>query len=223
MSPQDTKEDLELDALDRGMEDELDLLAYLDGELEGERAAKVLARLETDQAYAARLRALEAVSDFLRKDADRIYASAKVDQIVDDVLAKVRKEPARPALEDVIPFSQVAPPTSRLTRKKKGTVIWVAFGSVAAAAAALIVYTNAGDHKTTPVPVASAPVATATADTVAVKTPTPPPSNPPAPVPESASTVEVEDLEVGSGATVIYTRGEDGSSPVVWITAREAK
>ncbi len=220
MSPQDTKEDLEHDA---SLEGELDLLAYLDGELEGERAAKVLARLEVDPAYAAQLRALEAVGNFLRKDADRLYSSARVDQIVDDVLAQVRARKAEPREAEVIPISQIAPPTSRLTRQKKGTVIWVAFGSVAAAAAALIVYTNAGDHKTTPVPVASAPVVTATADTVAVKTATPPPSNPPAPVPESKSTVEVEDLEVGSGATVIYTRGEDGSSPVVWITAREAK
>jgi hypothetical protein len=56
-----------------------------------------------------------------------------------------------------------------------------------------------------------------------VKTATPPPSNPPAPVPENGE-VEVEGLEVGSEATVIYTRGDEGSSPVVWITGRgEAK
>jgi anti-sigma factor RsiW len=219
MSPQDTKEDLELSAADLGIEGELDLLAYLDGELEGDRAATVLARLKTDKAYAARLRALEAVGDFLRRDADRIYSSARVDQIVDDVLAKVRKPEVREARESAIPISQIAPPTSRYTRQKKGTVIWVAFGAVAAAAAALVFYVNNGANKSTTVPVASTS-ATAPAETVAVKTPTPPPSNPPAPADE---TVEVQDLEVGSGATVVYTRGEDGSSPVVWITAREAK
>lgn len=218
MTPgQDSKDDLERDASIEGIEGELDLLAYLDGELEGDRAAAVLSRLQTDKAYAARLKALEAVSDFLRKDADRIYQAARVDSIVDDVLSKVRKESGG----DVIPFSQIAPPTSRLTRQKKGTVIWVAFGGIAAAAAALLVYMRGAPEKIVPAPVASA---SATADTVAVvKTAAPPPSNPPVPVPETASTVEVENLEVGSGATVIYTRGEDGSSPVVWITAREAK
>jgi anti-sigma factor RsiW len=215
MTPQD---DVEMDA---SMQAELDLLAYLDGELEGDRAAAVIARLQTDRAYAARLKALEAVSDFLRKDADRIYRSARVDSIVDDVMTKV----SNPPLAEVIPMSQVAPPTSRLTRQKKSTVIWVAFGGVAAAAAALIFYMGRDHGGPGPAPVASATTAPsaprATADTVAVKTPNPPPSNPP--VPETASTVEVENLEVGSGATVIYTRGEEGSSPVVWITAREAK
>ncbi|MBI2388123.1 MAG: hypothetical protein HYV09_00790 [Deltaproteobacteria bacterium] len=218
------RDDLEL--LDQG---ELDLLAYLDGELEGDRLAKVEERLRTDRGYAARLRALEAVGEFLRKDADRIYRAAMVDSIADQVMAKVRAESEprvaapspRDVMAEVIPISQIAPPTSRLTRQKKNTVIWVAFGGVAAAAAALVVWT--GVHE----PRGVAPVASTsakTAETVAVvNTPPPPPSNPPAPVPESASTVEVEDLEVGSGATVIYTRGEEGSSPVVWITGREAK
>lgn len=203
------------DPEDPSMQGELDLLAYLDGELEGDRAAAVLARLQTDRTYAARLKALEAVSDFLRKDADRIYKSARVDAIADDVIARLEKPVER--------VSQIAPPTSRLTRQKKNTVIWVAFGGVAAAAAALIMYIGR-EHTPTPAPVASTTASTtagATADTVAVKTPVTTPSNPP--VPETASTVEVEGLEVGSGATVIYTRGEDGSSPVVWITAREAK
>lgn len=220
MTPQAPKDDLELNP---SIEGELDLLAYLDGELEGDRAAAVMARLQSDKAYAARLVALEAVSDFLRRDADRIYKNANVDSIVDDVMAKLAPvlENERP-LADVIPMSQIAPPTSRLTRKKKNTVIWVAFGGVAAAAAALIFYTGRG-HQIAPMPVASTS-ATAPAETVAVvKTASPPPSNPSVPVPESASTVEVEDLEVGSGATVYYTRGEEGSSPVVWITAREAK
>lgn len=209
--------------LDQG---ELDLLAYLDGELEGERLAAVEERLRTDRGYAARLRALEAVGEFLRADADRIYRAARVDDLADQVMAKVRAdaEPRvaapspRDVMAEVIPLSQIAPPTSRLTRTKKNTVIWVAFGAVAAAAAALVLAIRMQEPKgVAPMASTSAP----TAETVAIVNITPPPpSNPPAPVPE---TVEVEDLEVGSGATVIYTRGEDGSSPIVWITGREAK
>jgi len=223
MIPGHGEREEDLQELDQG---ELDLLAYLDGELEGERAAAVEARLRTDRAYAARLKAMQAIGDFLRKDADRLYASAKVDAIVDEVLSKVREnglhENGKGA--DVIPLSQIAPPTSRLTRKKKNTVIWVAFGGVMAAAAAMILWVNSHDPNKGAEPTASATAtqSTAPAETVAVvKTAAPPPSNPPMPVSDE---VEVEGLEVGSEATVIYTRGEDGSSPVVWITGRgEAK
>lgn len=215
----------DLQELDQG---ELDLLAYLDGELEGERAAAVEARLRTDRAYAARLKAMQAIGDFLRKDADRLYASARVDAIVDDVLSKVRENGVRENGKgaDVIPLSQVAPPTSRLTRTKKNTVIWVAFGGVMAAAAAMILWVNSHDPNKGVAPVASTTTtAPATTDTVAVvKTAAPPPSNPSVPNAPVSDEVEVEGLEVGSEATVIYTRGEDGSSPVVWITGRgEAK
>lgn len=211
-------EERDLEQLDQG---ELELLAYLDGELEGEQLAAFEARLSSDRELAARVKALSAIGDFVRGDASRIYGNAKVDGIVDDVMARVNRGEAapEPKLADVIPLSQVAPLTSRADRAKKNTVIWVAFGAVAAAAAALIVWTGAHEVKS-PLPVASTSVAPP--ETVAVKIVPPPPSNPPAPVPESAATVEVEDLEVGSGATVIYTRGEEGSSPVVWITGREA-
>ena len=222
MTAGQVERDEDLEALDQG---ELDLLAYLDGELEGEQAAAVEARLRTDRAYAARLRAMQAIGDFLRKDADRLYSSAKVDKIVDDVLTKVRENGVHESGggAEVIPLSQIAPPTSRLTRTKKNTVIWVAFGGVMAAAAAMILWVNAHDPNKGVAPVASTSTnAPASTDTVAVvKTAAPPPSNPP--VPESDE-VEVEGLEVGSEATVIYTRGEEGSSPVVWITGRgEAK
>ncbi len=212
------EEDLEtLSEVEQG---ELDLLAYLDGELEGERALAVEARLRTDRAYAARLKAMQSIGDFLRGDADRLYASAKVDAIVDDVLAKVRDS------GNVVPFerpSQIAPPTSRLTRTKKNTVIWVAFGAVTAAAAAMVLWVGAHDANKGVSPTASNTQSSAAETVAVVKTATPPPSNPPLPVPENGE-VEVEGLEVGSEATVIYTRGDEGSSPVVWITGRgEAK
>lgn len=220
MTPGHDDERGDLEQLDQG---ELDLLAYLDGELDGEALSAFEARLSTDRELAARLKALTAIGDFVRDDASRIYGAARVDSIVDDVMTRVNagEAPAEPRLADVIPLStHVAPLTSRADRAKKNTVIWVAFGTVAAAAAALIFWTGAHEVKT-PTPVASTSVAPP--ETVAKIIPPPPPSNPPVPVPENASTVEVEDLEVGSGATVIYTRGEEGSSPVVWITGREAK
>lgn len=208
-------EERDLEQLDQS---ELDLLAYLDGELDGEQLRAFEARLANDRELSARLRALTAIGGFLRDDADRIYGAAKVDSIADDVMAKLKAD--EPRLAEVIPLStHVAPLTSRAERTKKNTVIWVAFGTVAAAAAGLIFWTGAHDVKSPVAPVASASHA---AEVVAKVNIVPPPtSNPPAPVPESASTVEVEDLEVGSGATVIYTRGEEGSSPVVWITGRD--
>lgn len=216
MTPGVGEREEDLETLDQG---ELDLLAYLDGELEGDAAAAVEARLRTDRAYAARAKAMQAIGDFLRKDADRLYESARVDAIVDDVLAKVRAE-SQPVAE-VVRLSEVAPPTSRLTRTKKNTVIWVAFGAVTAAAAAMVLWVGSAGNKGV-APVASTTQSAAPPETVAiVKTATPPPSNPP--VPATNDEVEVEGLEVGSEATVIYMRGDDGSSPVVWITGREAK
>jgi anti-sigma factor RsiW len=140
-------------------EEDLDLLAYLDGELEGERLAAFEARVREDRALAARLRALEAVGQFLRGDADRIYGQSKVDGIVDDVLARLREEPAASTkperhLRAVAEEREIAPPTSRLERNRRGTVVWVVFGGIAAAAAgALFFMSNA--EKIGPAPVAS--------------------------------------------------------------------
>jgi len=208
---------------------ELELMAYLDGELEPERVVELEARLASDANLAARVRELEAIGDFLRDDADRLYGP-RVDAIVDDVMARVQGvSPAvglhdeRPRLE-AVPRSEIAPPTSRLTRTKKNTVIWVAFGTVAAAAAALVLYVRS-THDT---PVAKTPPAapmSSSAEKVAVvNTASPVPSQlDPVPIiaPAAVSTVQVEDLEVGQGATVIYTREGEGSSAVVWINGRE--
>jgi anti-sigma factor RsiW len=209
MTPGDHEDREEL-AVDR---DELDLLAYLDGELDDARAAEIEARIARDRAFAGRMRAFEAMSDFLRRDADRIFAQAKVDAIVDDVLAKVR---TGRSLELVTPPpASILPPTSRLSRSRKNTVIWVSFGAVAAAAAGLFLYVG-GHRAGGPNPVASQ---AAPAETVAVAPPKV--REPVAEGPTESARVEVEQLEVGEGATVIYGRGDDGSSPVVWITERE--
>jgi anti-sigma factor RsiW len=203
-------------------DEDLDLLAYLDGELEGERLVAFEARVRSDRALAARLRALEAVGQFLRGDADRIYQSAKVDSIVDDVFAKLREEPAVTKPERhlrAVEEREIAPPTSRLQRNRRGTVVWVVFGGIAAAAAGVLFFMSNAE-KGGPAPVASV---THKPEMVA-KAPVPPPTVEPKvapPVPETASTVEVEGLEVGQGA-VVFSRGDDNSAPpVVWIDTRE--
>ena len=195
---------------------ELDLIAYLDGELDESKVAEVEGRIATDPVYAAMLGEMLALGDFVREDGDRIYAQAKVDGIADAVMSGVQQRASA-----IPPSSQLQPMSSVATRRKKNSVIWVAFGSVAAAAAALFFYVQG--QKTPSPSVASNETP---AETVAVKSPTAPTSKDPRTLPaiEPKHSLEVEDLEVGEGATVIYTTSEKGASaPVVWINAKNTK
>lgn len=215
MSPGEAENDQDLPMIGP----ELDLMAYLDGELDPAKSAEVEARLASDPEYAARLRALVAVGSFLRDDAARIYDGLKVDDaLTDQILACT--EPVPKTRSNVIPLSEIAPPTSRGTRRTKNIVIWATFGTVAAAAAGLFLYVRANEARQQKV--ATQP--TTTHETVAqVKTQEPPPSHPPknpAPIAESSKGVEVDDLQVGEGATVIYTRGAEGQNVVVWINEK---
>ena len=182
----------------------LDLMAYLDGELAPERVAEVEKRLASDPVYARKLQGLLAVADFVRDDADRIYTGCKVDTIADEVMAKVVRVSAPPSA--LLPLSSVQ------TRRRKNTVIWVSFGVVAAAAAALFLYVRTHDHNSSTANIPQAP-----AQTIAVNTPAAPPSKDPAQMIEETAQHEVEGLEVGEGATVIY-RSND--SPIVWVTKK---
>jgi anti-sigma factor RsiW len=215
MSPGDAANDQDVPMIGP----ELDLMAYLDGELEPEKSAEVEAKLKSDPAYAARLRALTAVASFVREEADRIYADAKVDDaFTHAILARTEPIP-RTQRSNVIPLSEISPPTSRATRTTKNVVIWAVFGSVAAAAAGLFLYVRSNEARQQK----TAATAATTQETVAVKTAAPPSSHHPVPQPiaESSNAVEVEDLEVGQGATVIYTRGAGGQNAVVWIHENE--
>lgn len=205
---------------------ELDLIAYLDGELDETKIAEVEAKLEADPEYRARLHALDAVGDFMRDDAARIYDKAKVDSIVDQVMSQLSSRGKQAKVAErvsALPMS-VLPPSSVLTRKRKNSVIWVAFGTVTAAAAALFVYVSR-QSTTNPSAVATQTQTPTPPETVAVKSPgvvpsndlnTPPPSPPP--IVEESRGVEVEDLEVAEGATVIYADHQgEGASAVVWV------
>lgn len=230
MSPHDHEQDGD-EAL---AADELALLAYVDGELEGEALAAFEAQLKGDRALRARVRALTAIGQFLREDAPRVYAEAKVDAIVEGVMerlpvAEAERAPLRlvkggasdvdvaeASREVAQRVSDVHPATSRGARRSKNTVVWGAFVVVAAAAAALVVFLRSNPIPQTPV----APIATATpsakpTETVAIK----PPAPAPAPIPESEPTLKVENLEVSEGASIIYT--QNGES-VVWLTGNEA-
>ena len=181
----------------------LDLMAYLDGELAPERVAEVEQRLVSDPVYARKLRGLVAVSDFVREDAGRVYAAVRVDAIVDEVIPRIARMSAPPSA--VLPLSSVA------TRRRKNTVIWATFGVVAAAAAAFFLYLRTHDHPSTTASIPQAP-----AQTVASKSTDTPTTKEAAKLVEEKAQ-EVEDLEVGEGATVIY---RSNSSPIVWVTKK---
>lgn len=188
---------------------ELELFAYLDGELDDEAAARFEARLASDPALRAELRANEAIGDFVRDDAGRLYERARVDDLAADVMAMLEAErPPAPVIEIA------AAQATRFHRSRAGSVVWVAFAGVAAVAAAIALF--AGPRREPPAspPLASNTATASATDKVAVIAPTS--SRVIEPIaPVDVPGVEVEDLEVGEGATVIYTGSAAGA--VVWV------
>jgi anti-sigma factor RsiW len=192
---------------------EQELFAYLDGELDDEAMARFEAKLASDPELRAMLRAQEAIAGFVRDDAARTYAASNVDAIAGEVMAKL--EAARPPA----PVIEIATAqTTRFQRSRAGSVVWVAFAGVAAVAAAIALFAGPRREPASAPTLASNAVTTsATAsDKVATATPHPTSSRALDPVPPATNGgVEVEDLEVGEGATVIYTGSAAGA--VVWV------
>jgi anti-sigma factor RsiW len=194
--------------------DELELFAYLDGELDDDAAARFEERLEGDRELAAKLTAMSAISGFVRDDAARIYGAARVDTIVDDVLAKLAPQAAAPLrLAPVVEIA--APQSTRFSRNRSTSIVWIGGALAVAAAVALFVGTRRDPIAAPPVAATSAKTS-APSETVAVNV-VPTASRAVDPPPPAAGTpgVEVEDLEVGEGATVIYTGSAQGA--VVWV------
>lgn len=194
-----------------------ELMAYVDGELDEQAAAAFEAKMATDPRLAAQAHALIAVGEFVHADRDRINDKLGVDRVADHVMKKLsegRQSAAPPT---------AMPETSPQARSRKGTVIWIAFGTVCAAAAALILYVGRG---TTPNDTAVMTNSLqGNIDSGAVKAPGSAvakapelPPDPSRPVDESTS-IELRDIELGEGATVILSREhEDGpSTATVWI------
>jgi anti-sigma factor RsiW len=195
--------------------DELELFAYLDGELDDEATARFEARLATDRELSARLQANLAIAGFVRDDAGRMYAGARVDDLVADVLAKLEAErPLAPVVE-----IGAAQQLTRAHKARSGSVVWIAFGAVAAAAAAIALFAGPRRDPSAGAPVATVATSNATAsavDTVAVNVVPIGSRDVEPPLPTMGTPgVEVEDLEVGEGATVIYTGSAQGA--VVWV------
>jgi anti-sigma factor RsiW len=196
----------------------LELMAYADGEVDDDDRARIEARLATDRAYAAQLRVLSALGDFTRDEAPRIYERARVDDVADTVMARLAEDRDLPA-NDI----EAAPASTLATRRRRATFVWGAVGIVAAAAAAFALYVSghpdgrSNEHQATIASTSTPTTQTTATDTIAVA-PTPPKKHveePVAPPPQQGG-VEVEDLEVGEGATVIYASGQQGA--VVWVT-----
>jgi anti-sigma factor RsiW len=214
--------------------EEAELCAYVDGELDEAAARSFERKMAADRELAARVRVAFALSEFVRDDGHRVYADAGVDGIADEVMTKL-VTPAPTTIASpvprlsAVPLTQV-PATAPHLRRRKSVVIWASFGAMAAAAAVALYATGQfGGRDVAPVALGngSAPATVGVIDsgsTVArieakgPKNPVVEPHVPAMPVDESAA-VEVRDLEVGEGATVIYTRErEDGpSSATVWI------
>ena len=85
--------------------EELELLAYFDGELDAVASDAFEARVARDPELAARLRAMEALAGFVSSDADRVYAAAEVDSIADAVMAKIAQADAERPKAAVIGIS----------------------------------------------------------------------------------------------------------------------
>jgi anti-sigma factor RsiW len=199
--------------------DELELFAYLDGELADDAAARFEERVESDPELAAKLTAMTAISSFVRDDAARIYGAARVDTIVDDVFAKLAPQAAAkapPVQLRLAPVVEIAGAQStRFSRTRSTSIVWIGGALAVAAAVALFVGTRRDPISAPPVAAASAKTSAAS-ETVAVNV-VPTASRAVDPPPPAAGTpgVEVEDLEVGEGATVIYTGSAQGA--VVWV------
>ena len=193
----------------------IELYAFLDGELDADSCARIESRLMNDPAFAARMQRLEHAlgvsANIVRDDADRIYATAKVDTIADRVMEAIATPAPVVATTNVVPIVTVRSPAPR-----KAPVVWIAFGAFAAAAAAVFFLSQVDPPKSKDAPLAersapvaspSSPIAPSTAaPTILASASTAAPS----------STVQIDDLEVGEGASVIYSG--DGSTPaVVWV------
>lgn len=200
--------------------DELELFAYLDGELDDDAAARFEERVESDPELSAKLTAMTAISGFVRDDAARIYGAARVDTIVDDVLAKLGPQaaaPTPPAPLRLAPVVEIAAAQStRFGRTRSTSIVWIGGALAVAAAVALFVGTRRDPISTPPVAAASAKSTAEAAPTVAqIVVPTASRAVDPPPPAAGTPGVEVEDLEVGEGATVIYTGSAQGA--VVWV------
>lgn len=202
----------------------IELYAFLDGQLDADSCARIEARILSDRAFAGRVQRLEHAlgvsANIVRDDADRIYAHAGVDALADRVMAAI----ATPApVAKVIPIG-AAKPAAVAESPRSSRVIWVTFGAIAAVAAAAVFFVSrvdpggSGDSKvagsTSSSLRGSTTVIAKGPSSTSVTASAPSPSVPPTVV----GAVQIDDLEVGEGASVIYSGDGEGTPAVVWVS-----
>jgi anti-sigma factor RsiW len=127
---------------------DLQLMAYLDGELIDSERKEVETRLEKDAGFRGKLRGLEATQAFVREDAGRVYDALGVHAIADNVMTQIEAQDAKRNQKKVASVHSLDARRNARTQKnstqelrvRKATVVWVAFGSIVAAAAAIVFF-----------------------------------------------------------------------------------
>lgn len=109
-----------------------ELMLWVDGELDAERASEVEARIAADPRARAIVAALRLGADVVSSDALDRAARGGADAIADSVMAAIDREDARPAVANVVPL-----PSRR-------TPIVTGLLAAAAAAAAVFFFPRAG-------------------------------------------------------------------------------
>lgn len=211
---------------------DLELMRFLDGELDEPELAELEAMLATDDQASGKIAGLEQVGDFLR---ETVAADDRADGIADAIMAQIEDEAEaaedeggdvvelpRAAMLDAVSEEQLGegPPANDNSR-----LIYAVFGVAAAVAAGLFVWGSAGPSLD-PVAMGNRPAVT----TEAAAAPEPAPGEAAGLPPNGAAVAEDEDepvVEIAavdfgaqSGSVFYVSAGKNaaGSTAVVWVT-----
>jgi anti-sigma factor RsiW len=131
----------------------IDLMAYADGELQGDARARVEELVRTNDEARGVLDAMGALGDVVREGADARAEAASIDSIADDVIAKIERS------EDTGRGSRIPAPIAQARNgRRMGTTVVIA---ALALAAGVVFLVRAG----------APPAATATRETPAAVRP----------------------------------------------------
>jgi hypothetical protein len=206
---------------------DLDLMLYVDGELDGVRCREVEAHLARDASYRAKLTGLEVAAGMVREDA---LGSAFADGIADAVMARIERGDAkdgngagaRPlAMDDLVRDATRPSNTQRLAPKPandNARGIFALAAVAVAAAAAMMIWGRMQADPTRTASTVPAPVETVAAPPPAVAEPATRTERA-----EAELGVEVAAVDFGARiGTIFYVpQGSAASSPtttVVWLS-----
>lgn len=189
---------------------DLELMLYVDGELDESRRAAVEEELRNNQRARDLVASLGKSGALIREHAEQRAIDAKADLIVANVMARLRSEPAG----NVIPMRAASP-----LGQARG--LWYAVGGLAAAAAAaLVIWKVAGPglapqtsiHSPAP-STALVPLGTEVAS-----------AHSPAPDVDPEPTVSVDAVDFGARTgTIFYVPADKGTTTtIVWLSDDES-